>query len=362
MGLGALRWVMLPVWIGQVFSSEKSFHRNPILGDEKLNRRGLHIWRGRLARRMTEMRRRRLAHRISAEDRARFERDGFVVKRDFAPPDLFPRLVEEIEAFASDAREFKEGDAITRRIALTPENLKKLPACRRLLQLPEWKGLTRYVSSYDAEPTIFIQTIFSKADTGARIDPQTRLHMDTFHPTMKAWLFLHEVEEADGPFTYSRGSHNRNPRREAWERRQALKACDKSSRKKGGAFRSTKTELRRMGYPKAEKFAVPANTFVVADTYGFHARGISERPSARVEIWAFSRRSPFVPWTGLDLGSLPPLRHRQAVIAWWFMDLRQKLGRATPRWRHAGVTQPGVPPQPWPEPAADLGFAPDAGS
>ena len=219
------------------------------------------------------MRRRRLARMVSAEDRARFERDGVVVKNDFAPPDLFPALVEEIEAFASSAREFKEGDAITRRIALTPENLKKLPACRRLLQMPEWKGLTRYVSSYDAEPTVFIQTIFSKADDQSRIDPQTRLHMDTFHPTMKAWLFLHEVEEADGPFTYSRGSHRRNPRREAWERRQALKACDKSSRKKGGAFRSTKTELRRMGYPKAEKFAVPANTFVVADTYGFHARG-----------------------------------------------------------------------------------------
>ena len=50
MGLRALRWVMLPVWIGQVFSSEKSFHHNPILGDEKLNRRGLHTWRSRLAR------------------------------------------------------------------------------------------------------------------------------------------------------------------------------------------------------------------------------------------------------------------------------------------------------------------------
>src|SRR5688572_8201686 len=113
MRLGALRWVMLPVWIGQVFSSEKSFHRNPILGDEKLNRRGLHIWRGRLARKLTEMRRKRLARMVSADDRAQFQRDGFVMKHDFAPPDLFPMLVEEIEAFASAAREFKEGDAIT---------------------------------------------------------------------------------------------------------------------------------------------------------------------------------------------------------------------------------------------------------
>ena len=54
------------------------------------------------------------------------------------------------------------------------------------------------------------------------------------------------------------------------------------------------------------------------------------------------------------------------MIAWWFMELREKLGRATPRWRHAGVIRPGAPPRPWPEPAPEanlaLGLAPDIGS
>lgn len=346
------RWLLLPVWVAQIFTAEKSFHANPLLGDAKLNHRGLFTWRARLARRMSEDRRRRLAHMISEDDRAAFDRDGFVVKPDFTPPDLFPALVAEIESFAGDAREFKEGDAITRRIPLTPENLAKLPCCARLLQLPQWRGLTRYVASFDAEPIVFIQTIFSRTDAQARIDPQTRLHMDTFHPTMKAWLFLHNVDETDGPFTYSRGSHHRTARREAWERAQALKACAPGVQKKGGAFRATKTELKRMGYPRAEKFAVRANTFVVADTSGFHARGISDKPSARIEIWAYSRKSPFIPWTAPDLASLPPLRHRQAVIAWKVMEWREKLGRVTPRWRRADGLPPGTPPQPWPEPAA----------
>lgn len=351
----ALQWILAPIlapfWALQVFSEAKSFETNPILGSKTLNRRGLHVWRGRLARRLTEARRRRLAHMVSASDREAFDRDGYVVKKNFAPDDLYWDLVAEIEDMSAPAREFKEGDAITRRIALTPENLKKLPACARLLELPAWRGLTRYVSSFDADPIVFVQTIFTKTDDSRR-DPQTTMHMDTFHPTMKAWLFLHEVELADGPFNYVPGSHNRTPRREAWERTKSVEASDPKIARKGGAFRVSKPELHRMGYGKRKQLAVPGNTFVVADTSGFHARGRSERPSARIEIWAYSRRNPFIPWTGLDVASAPPVKHRQAVIAWWFMDLRGRLGFKTPLWRDAGRVAPGVPPKPWAETGA----------
>lgn len=342
----ALRWILAPWWVLQIFSEQKSFETNPILGSTKLNRRGLHVWRGRLARKLTEARRRRMAHMVDAADRAAFDRDGYVVKKDFAPPGLYRDLVAEIESLSAPAREFKEGDAITRRIALTPENLKKLPACRRLLDLPQWRGLTRYVSSFDADPIVFVQTIFTKTDESRR-DPQTTMHMDTFHPTMKAWLFLHEVELADGPFNYVPGSHQRSQRREVWERAKSVEASDPSVQRKGGAFRVDKADLKRMGYGKRVQLAVPGNTFVVADTSGFHARGRSERPSTRIEIWAYSRKNPFIPWTGLDLASAPPVKNRQAVIAWWFMDLRGRLGFKTPLWRDAGQVAPAAPPAPW---------------
>ena len=346
MKVRALRWMLAPFWALQVFSEAKSFETNPILGSMKLNRRGLHVWRARLSRRLTDARRRKLAHLVSREDRELFAREGYVVKKNFAPPGLYRDLLAEIESMSARAREFKEGDAITRRIALTPETLKKLPACRRLLDLPEWRGLTRYVSSFDADPIIFVQTIFTKVDESRR-DPQTTMHMDTFHPTMKAWLFLHEVELQDGPFNYVPGSHKRSPRREVWERAKSVEASDPKVQRKGGAFRVTKPELARMGYGKRVQLAVPGNTFVIADTSGFHARGRSERPAARIEIWAYSRRNPFIPWTGLDLGSAPPVKNRQAVIAWWFMDLRGRLGFKTPLWRDAGAIGPSAPPKPW---------------
>src|SRR3546814_7089204 len=57
-------------------------------------------------------------------------------------------------------------------------------------------------------------------------------------------------------------------------------------------------ELAELSLPPPQRFAVPANTLVVADTCGFHGRCPSSKSARRVEIWAYSRRNPFLPWTG----------------------------------------------------------------
>ena len=344
--VAALRWLLLPLWALQIFSEEKSFHPNPILGSRWLNRRGFAVWRARLAHRMTHWRRRRLQHLVAPADRAAFARDGYVAKRDFLPEGQFAALTAELEALQTKAGEFKEGDAITRRIPLTHETLKRLPACRRLLEHPEFRGLTRYVSSFDSDPFVFVQTIFTHIDEG-QTDPQTSMHIDTFHPTMKAWLFLQDVAEEDGPFSYVPGSHRRTARREVWERGQSIRASDPDTRKKGGAFRISKAEMARLGCPKPKRFAVPANTLVVGDTYGFHARRRSARPSVRVEIWAYSRRNPFTPWTRFDLASLPFWKGQGAEIGWAFMELRRRLGLPAPQFRQVASVAPATPPAPW---------------
>src|SRR3546814_11353522 len=53
-------------------------------------------------------------------------------------------------------------------------------------------------------------------------DSQTALHSDTYHPTMKAWFFLHDVANDEGPFQYVPGSHRLTPQRIAWEKRKSL--------------------------------------------------------------------------------------------------------------------------------------------
>ena len=96
--------------------------------------------------------------------------------------------------------------------------------------------------------------------------------------------------------------------------------------------------------PKA--FAVPQNTLVVADTVGFHARGLSVRPSVRLEVWAYGRRNPFLPWLGLDIAAMPLVKGRAVPLYWSAMDLGERLHLLTNPWQSGGTTTPIEYPAP----------------
>ena len=284
-------------------------------------------------------RRKQLEHLVSGEDRDAYAANGFVEKRDALSPEDHRALLEELRALTAPAREMTEGEAVTRRIAVTPELLRSMPTLERFLASPTWTGLTRYVGSFDAEPIVCIQTIFGAGSDGARSsDPQTRLHMDTFHPTMKAWLFLEDVAPDQGPFTYVPGSHRLDKRRLAWHKRRSIIASD--AKAKGGAFRVEDAQLPRLRLPPRNVFAVPGNTLVVGDTFGLHARGLSLRPSTRVEIYASMRPNPFNPFVSLDTARLPLVRGRKAAIGWVLEDLLVRLGLTRRIWKDVGVVNP----------------------
>lgn len=338
--LQALKTAVLMPWhVLAIFTGEKSFRNNPIIGSERLNRKGLHVWRVMAAARIVEWRRKRLARLVSAEDRRFFDDNGYIEKRDVVPAEIFARLVEEIEGLEVPAREMYEGNAVTRRTPLTPEVLKDHPAIRAFLESPQWTNLIRYVGGFDVEPVISVQTIFGEAppEGKGRKDPQTALHMDTFHSTVKAWFFLHDVPLEEGPFTYVAGSHKLTKRRLAWHKRKSILA---SRQHAGGAFRLDRSELKYLHLPQPTAFAVPANTLVVGDTFGFHARGASKRASVRIEIYASQRPNPFLPFTGFDTAMLPFVRGRKQVIPWLFEDLGVKLGLAKRKWFPVGSPRP----------------------
>ena len=323
---------MAPLWAAQLATGTKSFERNPVIGSRWLNERGLHTARVRLAGRIAEMRRRRLASLVSEADRAGFERDGFVIRPNFLPDAEFAELLRQVKAYRGILREIGEGDTILRKIALDPKTLAALPALGRLLRHPEWRGLIRYIGSRDAEPVVWIQSILRHAHEGPA-DPQTALHADTFHPTVKAWLFLTDVAADAGPFTYVPGSHRLTPERLDWERRMSLAApSSRDADTRQGSFRIEPGELAALGLAEPRIFAVPANTLIVADTFGFHARGPSAGRSVRVEIWAYGRRSPFVPWPGLDWWSGAALA-RRSLLGWRLGDMLERAGVKPHRWR-----------------------------
>src|SRR5712671_3456459 len=278
------RAAMVPLWTAQLLTGTKSFGRNRVIGSRWLNEQGLHAARVGLAHRVAAMRRHYLAGLVTDKDRAAFERDGFVIRPDFLPAGEFAELLRQVKAYRGPLREIGEGDTILRKIALDPKTL-------------------------------------------------AALHADTFHPTVKAWLFLTDVAADAGPFTYVPGSHRLTRERLAWERRMSLAARHSPDPEiRQGSFRLAPSELPALGLPEPRLFAVPANTLIVADTFGFHARGPSAGRSVRVEIWAYGRRSPFVPWPGFDLWSGGALA-RRSLLGWRLGDLLDRAGVKPHRWR-----------------------------
>ena len=73
---------------------------------------------------------------------------------------------------------------------------------------------------------------------------------------------------------------------------------------------------------------------------GFHARGVSARPSVRLEIWAYGRRNPFLPWLGCDLAGLPLVKGRAVPLYWSAMDIAERLHLGGNPWRSAGNATP----------------------
>jgi hypothetical protein len=331
------RAALVPLWAAQLLTGTKSFEKNRLIGSRRLNRHGLHSGRVALAYRIAAARRRRLARLVSPADRADFARDGFVVRRNFLPAAEFAALLDQVKSYRGGLREIAEGDTILRKIALGRQALAALPALAAVLGSPEWRGLIRYIGSRDSEPVVWIQSILRHAAAGPP-DPQTALHADTFHPTVKAWLFLTDVAAASGPLTYVPGSHRLTPERLQWERRMSLQARESAdSETRQGSFRADPEDLRALGLPGPRSFDVPANTLVVADTFGFHARGPSAGRSLRVEIWAYGRRSPFVPWPALDPWTAAALA-RRSLIGWQLGDALERAGIKPHRWRE----RPGV--------------------
>lgn len=332
--------IKYPFWTLALATGAKSFRDNKVIGSPMLNRMGLHAKRIQLAHDLAWSRRRRLAHLADPADRAAFDRDGFVAKRNFLEPETFARLKEQALNYRAPAREMVQGDTITRRIAIDGPARAAMPLVDAMLKRKDLAGLMRYVGSFDQEPLYYIQTILSHVRDAAP-DPQTNFHSDTFHPSLKAWFFLTDVAEDEGPFCYVPGSHRLTPERLQWERDISVSAATHSDKYLArGSFRASPDDLARMKLSKPVAFAVPANTLVVGDTVGFHARGFSARPSRRVEIWAYGRRNPFLPWTGFDPLSLPGIAEARIPMLWKGLDRLQSIGLASNAWVDKGLKRP----------------------
>ncbi len=287
--------IQYPKWFLQLFTEAKSFEDNPIIGSYLLNLLGLHVFRILVAYGLTSLRRLILGLWIPEADRRAFRRDGFVFKEHVVPEALFHQIQSEINADWPEVRYFIQGDTTTEFVYLDSEKRQHLPATRQLSEINSINRLLKYVAACGLTPWMdYMRILSSKGDAAS--DPQKTFHADTFHPTMKAWLFTEDVSPDKGPYEYVPGSHKLTWKRLSWEYRQSLRGKQhKTLYARRGSPRIDRDDLDEMGLGPAISFAVPANSLVIADTFGFHRRGVADPNSSRTSVAYSVRINPFVP-------------------------------------------------------------------
>lgn len=300
------------VWLGELFTGAKSFKANPVLGSKRLNRYGLHVTRVWLAYWISRLRMAFFAPCVPKADREQFQNAGYVLKENYLSHQNFQALIREIGAYEGEIRECCQGDTNTHRILLAPEVVDQLPTVKAVLEDSALKRLFRYCAGHARLPICHVENVHhGKQDIAQKRDPQKDLHVDTFQPTMKFWLYLEDVTDENGPFLFVPGSSRPHRDRLKWEYQMSQRARDHADRYTArGSFRVSQEEASKLGVSGPKAFRVKANTLLIANTFGVHARGHAEPGSSRLALWGMSRTNPFLPLPGLGFDYFNRLQYR----------------------------------------------------
>lgn len=321
-----------PLFILSVLTQAKSFKDNPVIGSRLLNRLGLHIKRVVLARLSTGLRWMILAPLMPRALRREYHKNGFVIVEDFLAPREVSAIRADISAHTGDTRQMTQGDTATQRFLLDDATLAAAPHLHAIARNQKLRRYLHYTGAKIAAPLLYVQRIRNGRQSGVT-DPQKNMHSDTFHPTMKAWLFLEDVSEAKGPFTYVAGSNRLTFKRLVWEYKQSVGAAamkDKYSEK--GSFRATAEDLAFMDLPGPKGITAKAGTLVIANTNGFHGRGQAESGASRLELWAYSRHNPFNPFPGLPVPFAGKIKHAALHLFWRRADQKAAARNSKASW------------------------------
>ncbi len=219
------------------------------------------------------------------------DEDFTKIKKEFDEAIFEPNVIIEKESY-NDSKDLLE--AIEHRTLMIDDSVKdKYPA---LYSLKDNLAIKHIFSNCELKNNIeiFCRLERIKVHNNKIHDNNKDFHYDTFHNTFKAWLFLKDVKEEQGPFHLVPYSHNFSIKRffsEWWYSIiYALKIITEPS------FRieeGDNDKIRDNYNKKSIKAIVPKNTLVVANAHGLHRRGDAENGSVRESVQFWTRENPF---------------------------------------------------------------------
>lgn len=293
------RLLKTPLYLIELMTVNKSFKDNPLIGSSILNRCGLHVIRMLWSHLSMNIRMLMLSGGISSEDRRQYFKQGYLVKENFLSEEEFSNLENESRIFDEEIREARQGDTLTHRAVLSPDILSSYPVMEGILFSKSFQRLARFTSGHLRDPLYYLEEIKNQHCKGS-LDPQKMFHHDTFHPSMKCWLFIDDVAENSGAFTFIPQSHRLDWKRIKWEYKMSIVAKDaKNQITARGSTRYSDEDLIELDLPSPHAFTVKKNTLVLVNVFGIHKRGDSLGKSTRLALWGDSRTNPFLPFPGI---------------------------------------------------------------
>jgi len=225
------------------------------------------------------------------------KKKGYLKIENFLKKHEFDEIKKEFESAIKDERFSKRVSQGTDEVI--DEGLEYIS----LILTDEIKDI--YPKLYELKENTFIKKYFYECEQKknfqihARIekiiitdkdktDPNKEYHCDTFHNTFKAFLYIDNVSNSDGPFTIVPGSHKLSFNRIFFEWRMSILY---SIKKFNSSFRSTKS--KKDIDEQSINFPLKENTFLMANTHAIHRRGDAENNSQRMAIQFWVRDNPF---------------------------------------------------------------------
>lgn len=270
--------------VGRILSRDK------VIENRMLNQIGVQVFRMLLARLDYHLRPTKIDEAVK-DQVAELKREGIVLLRDFLPASDFGLLRSECLKTLDQCRDKVEVQRPG------PNSLEVIYArdfgddldayASRFFDEPQLHAIAEAVEKRPLAGKFGVRLLerLTQQPGAEEKDPETDLHSDIFYSVHKAWLYLSDVELADGPLVYVKRSHRLSPT-------QIIYVYKESCGPNAGSRRITAEEVRRLGFQETI-VTCPQNTLVIANTFGYHRRLMGQPGRQRLALNLSLRAKPF---------------------------------------------------------------------
>ena len=277
------------------FKFSEIFTTKKIINSRTLNLLGLQIFRYLLAKMIFFFLKKSPIKNILND----YDEKGILLIENFLYQNEFLKIKEEFSKIFEKEKRSREVYAHTLtentsinyslyEFEINEQNRENYPNLYRLLLNEKINSLFK---NAEKKENILLYMRLERIITNDRLknDLNNHWHVDTFHDTHKGWLYLTDVDSNNGPFNYIKGSSKFSIQRLYWEYNNSIKTFFNQN------FLSFFVNRNLFNYYEKKKIEIicKKNTFLLANTHGYHRRGDAQIHQTRDAIAFFTRENPY---------------------------------------------------------------------